>query len=170
MAKSYVLLLGIVVVLAGCRKQEQSKNYKQYGDSQILYDEQKAKQQKLYHMSQTVHHQKEIDADVLDIGMINVDYVWTIDLPIPLQATEKKNYYHAEPTTYSVGYTVALDHEDLIDFYKKQMELLGWHCWWEADGIESLLMFEKHHKQCAISIRPSASRKKQDIIVLQKTV
>lgn len=160
-----------IVFLAGCQKQPSDKSNKQkQHDAYIVYHEQEAKRQDLYSTSQTVQYQKEIDADSVDIDMINVDYVWTVDVPIPLKAVEKKNYYQARTKSYSVGYSVALEHDDLVAFYKKQMELYGWHCWWQTEGLESLLLFEKPHKHCAVSIRPSNSRNKQDIIVLQKTV
>jgi len=173
MYKRYSILFIAIVSLAGCQKQrEQSANKEQAKkrDAYTVYNEQETKQHKLYGASQTIQHQKEIDAESVDIDTINVDYVWSIDVPIPLQAVEKKNYYQAQPNVYSIGYTVALERTDLIDFYKKQMELFGWHCWWQINGFETLMLFEKPHKHCAVSIRPSSSRKKQDIIVLQKTV
>ncbi len=173
MYKRYSILFIAIVSLAGCQKQrEQGANKEQVKkrDAYTVYNEQETKQHKLYGASQTIQHQKEIDAESVDIDTINVDYVWSIDVPIPLQAVEKKNYYQAQPNVYSIGYTVALERTDLIDFYKKQMELFGWHCWWQINGLEALMLFEKPHKHCAVSIRPSSSRKKQDIIVLQKTV
>ncbi len=172
MYKQYSIVLIALACLAGCKKQSKQTingHHAQKRDAYTVYNEQETKQQQLYGASKTIQCQKEIDAESVDIDAMNVDYVWSVDVPIPLQAVEKKNYYQAQPNLYSIGYTVALERTDLVDFYRKQMELFGWHCWWETDGLESLLLFEKPHKQCAISIRQSSSRKKQDIIVLQKT-
>lgn len=112
---------------------------------------------------------KEIDVDNGELVLVNTDSVWAADIPVPLQAIEKKNYYEATPASYCVGYVAPLDRDILVDFYKEQMELFGWQCWWQTDGLESLLLFEKPYKQCVVSIRPSA-KNKQEIIVLQKTV
>jgi hypothetical protein len=174
MYRHYSVFLLVIMLCAGCQKQQLKQSYARNAkktNAQVAYNEQEATQRKLYGTSQAAQYPKEIDVESADINTINVDYVWSIDMPIPLQAVEKKNnYYQALPNVYFTGYTVALERDDLVDFYKKQMELFGWHCWWHIDGLEALMLFEKPHKHCAISIRPSSSRKKQDIIILQKTV
>lgn len=114
-------------------------------------------------------YQKEIDIDNVELDYVTFDYVWTVDIPVPMDAVQKRNYCQAEPDLYAIGYTSVEHQDDLIAFYLQQMELLGWQCWWQTQGLEALLMFEKPHKQCAISIRPGSSRKKTDIVVMQKT-
>lgn len=167
----YGLMLVMLVALGGCQKQGQSKKLsKQKSDAQMMYHQQEESQNSLFNASKTMQHNKEIDAESVEQAIVDVDYVWTVDVPIPLQAVEKKNYYEASPNLYSVGYATSLEHDALVAFYKQQMELYGWHNWWETDGLESLLLFEKAHKHCAVSIRPGSSKKKQDIIILQKTV
>ncbi|MEX0849537.1 MAG: hypothetical protein WD055_04875 [Candidatus Dependentiae bacterium] len=160
---SLVLLLSC---LSGCSKQVEQD---EQSHAEVMYHGQEAKRSQLYQAT-TVQHQKEIDVDAVEFDEINFDYVWTVDIPIPVDATEKKNYCQAKADVYTVGYSTSQHQDELIAFYKQQMELLGWHCWWNTESIEGLMLFEKPHKQCAISIRPSNSRKKSDIVVMQKTV
>ncbi len=161
---SLVLLLSL---LSGCGKQVD--NNIDQSHAEIVYHGQEVKIDRLSE-SHTIQHQKEIDVDAVELDQINFDYVWTVDIPIPVDATEKRNYYEATPEVYAVGYITGEKRDELVAFYKQQMELLGWHCWWDTQGLEALLMFEKPHKQCAVSIRPSSTRRKSDIIVMQKTV
>ena len=164
------LLLGIGF-LAGCggKKTSQQTELDQ-SHATIYYQEQEAQKRQLEGAGTTVRHQKEIDVENIELEQINFDYVWTVDIPIPIDAVEKRNYCQAKPDVYAVGYTTHENQDDLVVFYKQQMELLGWQCWWDTQGLEALLMFEKPHKQSAVSIRAGASRKKTDIIVMQKTV
>ncbi len=161
---SLVLLLSF---LSGCGKQVDKNVDKSHAE--IVYRGQEAKIGRLSE-SHTIQHQKEIDVEAVELDQINFDYVWTVDIPIPVDATEKRNYYEATPEVYAVGYTTGEKRNELVAFYKQQMELLGWHCWWDTQGLEALMMFEKPHKQCAVSIRPGSSRRKSDIIVMQKTI
>lgn len=171
----YGLVLMMLTILSGCvhnsdKYLSKTRSLKNRSDAQVLYSQQELNQHDMLSTSKTVQYSKEIDVESIEQIMVDSDYVWTVDVPVPLQATEKKNCYETGPTHYSVGYVTSLDHEDLIAFYKQQMELFGWRQWWELDGIEALLLFEKPHKQCAISIRSGDSRRKQDIIISQKTV
>ena len=119
---------------------------------------------------QTMPLEKEIDIQDIELEQINVDYVWTMDVPVPLQAVPKKGYYEATPQVFTIGYTASEQRQELCDFYEQQMELLGWQSFWQTDsGLEAMLLFKKPHKQCAISIRPG-NRKKHDIIIMQQTV
>lgn len=164
-------LVMIVGCLAGCGGKKTSHQEELSGShATILYQEQEAKRKYLDGAGTTVRHQKEIDVENIELEYINYDYVWTVDIPVPIDAVEKRNYCQAKPDMYAIGYTVHEDQDELVTFYRQQMEILGWHCWWDTEGLEALLMFEKPHKQCAVSIRPSSSRKKTDIVVMQKTV
>lgn len=166
-----LLLLPMIAFLAGCSgKKTVHQTELDQSHARVYYQEQEAKKKQLESAGTTVRHRKEIDLDSIKIDHISFDYVWTVDIPVPIDAVEKRNYCQAKPDVYAVGYTAHEDQEELIAFYKQQMELLGWHCWWDTQGLEALLMFEKPHKHCAVSIRPSGSRKKTDIIVMQKTV
>lgn len=167
---SRVSLLLIIGCLAGCGGKKTSHQTElDQSHATIYYQEQETKRKQLEGAGTTVRHQKEIDVENIEIDQINFDYVWTIDIPIPIDAVEKRNYCQAKPDVYAAGYTAPENQDELVAFYKQQMELLGWHCWWDTQGLEALLMFEKPHKHCAVSIRPSSSRKKTDIIVMQKT-
>lgn len=173
----YGLMLMMLAMLGGCNhnsdkyiSKNMKKSSKHTSDAKALYRQQEENQREILSTSKTVHYSKEIDVDSIEQIMIDSDYVWTADIPVPLQAVEKKNCYETGPTHYSVGYVASLDHDALVAFYKQQMELFGWHQWWEINGREALLLFEKSHKQCAISIRSGDSRRKQDIIISQKTV
>lgn len=165
-----ISLLLVVAFLAGCvGKKTSHQGELDQSHATIYYQEQETKQKQLESAGTTVQHRKEIDLDTIELDHINFDYVWTVDIPVPIDAVEKRNYCEAKPDVYAVGYTAHEDQVELVAFYKQQMELLGWHCWWDTQGLEALLMFEKPHKHCAVSIRPSSSRKKTDIIVMQKT-
>lgn len=171
MIMSRVLLLLVIACIAGCGGKKTSYQTElNQSHANLCYREQEAHKKQLERAGTTVRHRKEIDLDNIELDYINFDYVWTVDIPVPIDAVEKRNYCQAKPDVYAVGYTAHEDLEALTAFYKQQMELLGWHCWWDTQGLEALLMFEKPHKHCAVSIRPSASRKKTDIIVMQKTV
>lgn len=173
----YGLLLIMLTVLGGCVhnsdkyvSKKMKKSSQQWSDAQELYSQQEMDQNNLLSTGRTIQHSKEIDVDSVEQIVADSDYVWTVDIPVPLQAAEKKHCYETSPTHYSIGYVTSLDHDALVAFYKQQMELFGWHQWWEMDGLEALLLFEKPHKQCAVSIRSGDARKKQDIIISQKTV
>lgn len=176
--KAYFGLLFIMLVmLNGCGrnvdnhiKKDMDGLYQKSSDAQALYRQQEKKQHDILNASKTTHYSKEIDVDAVDQIVADSDYVWTVDVPVPLQASEKKNCYEASPTHYSIGYVTSLDHDALVAFYKQQMELFGWRQWWEIDGLEALLLFEKPNKHCAISIRSGDTRRKQDIIISQKIV
>jgi hypothetical protein len=166
-----ISLLSIIICLAGCAgKKADYRAETDQSAAEMFYREQETKKKRQECAGTTVRHQKEIDVEHVEIDRIDYDYVWTIDIPIPLDAIEKRNYCQAMPDVYVVGYTTSEAQEDLIDFYKQQMELLGWYCWWDTEGLEALLMFEKAHKHCAVSLRPSSSKRKTDIIIMQKTV
>jgi hypothetical protein len=166
-----VSLLLMIGCLAGCgNKKQLHETELDQSHATIYYQEQEVKKRHIDNAAITVRHQKEIDVDAIELDQINFDYVWTVDIPVPIDAIEKRDYCQAKPDVYAVGYTASENQDDLIAFYKQQMELLGWHCWWDTQGLEALLMFEKPHKHCAVSIRPGSSRKKTDIIVMQKIV
>lgn len=164
-----VMLFFVLACLAGCGGKK-TNSVQSCSQAALYYEEQELKQKHLDGSGITVRHQKEIDVDAVSIERINYDYIWTIDIPVPIDAVEKRNYCCATSDVYTIGYTAPEKLEELIPFYKQQMELLGWQCGWETEGLEALLMFEKPHKHCAVSIRPSNSRKKTDIIIMQKTV
>lgn len=171
------LVLMMLTILSGCvhnSDKHMSKDMlgssQKGSDAQELYHQQEMNQRTILSTGKTIQHSKEIDVDAVEQIMVDSDYVWTVDIPVPLQAAEKKHCYETSPTHYSIGYVTSLDHDALVAFYKQQMELFGWHQWWEMNGFEALLLFEKPHKQCAISIRSGDARRKQDIIISQKTV
>lgn len=171
------LVFMMLIILSGCGhnadkhvSKSMKKSDQNRSDAHALYFQQEVSQRDILSTGKTVQHNKEIDVDAIEQIMVDSDYVWTVDIPVPLQAAEKKNCYETSPTHYSVGYVTSLDHDALVSFYKQQMELFGWHQWWEIDGFEALLLFEKPNKQCAISIRSGDARRKHDIIISQKTV
>jgi hypothetical protein len=112
--------------------------------------------------------QKEIDAqDLSVIELVPVDHVWTVDVPVPLQAKSKRNHYYASADHYEAGYVVAYAEDELQHFCLEQMEMHGWQCNWQMQGVETLFLFTKKSKQCAISIRPHG-KNKQELVVLQQ--
>lgn len=168
MVVPFLSVLLLVCFLPGCGNKRVAKSVKS-SHAEIAYQGQEVKIDQL-EQAHTIQYQKEIDVDAAELDQVNFDYVWTVDVPIPVDASEKRNYYQAAADAYAVGYTTALKQDDLVAFYKQQMELLGWHCWWDTSGLEALMLFEKPHKQCAVSIRPGSSRRKNDIILMQKTI
>jgi hypothetical protein len=113
---------------------------------------------------------KEIDAEELSvIELVPVDHIWTTDVPVPLQAKNKKNHYRASADQYEAAYIVAQTESELTQFCLEQMEMHGWQCCWQMHGVESLLFFTKSTKQCAVSIRPYG-KYKQELVILQQIV
>jgi hypothetical protein len=80
------------------------------------------------------------------------------DIPIPMQAIPlfSATDQDKQLDTFQelcLGYHSELESDEIIKFYNAEMERLGW----QQKGIfvqpEALLIFEKPHKICAISIR-----------------
>lgn len=166
-----ISMLFMLVLLAGCSgKKTTHQKELDASHASIIYREQEEERKRIENAGTTLGHQKEIDVDGIDFDRINFDYVWTVDIPIPLDAVEKRDYCQATPEIYIAGYTTQEGPSELVDFYKQQMISLGWDHQWETQGLETLLIFEKPHKHCAVSIRPGSSRKKTDIVFMQKIV
>lgn len=176
MHKQVKILCLMVVVLSGCQKQmapkrinQQSKEVDTTIDASAVHKRQSAKVKKLAQdvQKKPIIPAKEIDAISLKVEEIAAHYVWDIDVPVPLNAKEKNGSCRATPHNYQVSYAVQKEKDGLMAFYQEQMELHGWHCWWQTEGNEALLLFKKPQKHCAISIRP-VSRKRSEIVIMQQ--
>jgi len=79
-----------------------------------------------------------------------------VDIPIPVVAKIESASSDNEGAI-KFTYSSTLSHEELSDFYKDEMERLGWR--WEEEasfmGNEILFSFKKPYKSCIVSMRPT---------------
>lgn len=81
------------------------------------------------------------------------------DVPLPFNALPIESYNDIFSDEGSIlAYQSKMSHEDIIDFYQREMEHLGWQQVVSVKGLESLLQFEKPGRFCTISVRPSESK------------
>ncbi len=105
----------------------------------------------------------------MPIDRVQQQEAMLIDIPIPLY-DERLPVYDPDSnsghSTIMLGYKSSLDTNDIVDFYMKQMERLGWNCIKLFQGFESLLQFESPDRLCSVSVRPHHKRSRgADIIV-----
>ena len=160
-------------MLSGCQKQQQTPTPQEQTivHIQTTYDKQAQLHKQFDGTTSYIRNQqKEVltEVEANDISSIACDQLWTCDIPVPLDATKKRGNSQADDNTHISRYIVYQPIEEIVLFYKQQMELFGWQCWWQTQTGESLLLFQKPYKECAVSIRPSKGRHKHDIIIMQK--
>lgn len=93
----------------------------------------------------SIAHDTEFEAKLIDIpsmiGSVIIDH---------------DSIEHDDTLNYSLA--SCQEQQAVIDFYLQEMECNGWQRISVMQGIESLLLFEKPHKICAISIRPLSNK------------
>ena len=97
----------------------------------------------------------------MPIDRVQQQEAMLVDIPIPL-FDERLPVYDPDSnlghSTIMLGYKSSLDTNDIVDFYTKQMERLGWNCIKLFHGVESLLQFESPDRLCTVSVRPHHKR------------
>ena len=78
------------------------------------------------------------------------------DIPVPLKHTPLTK----ELTENTIAYTAPIPLEELISFYQNEMERMGWNMFAELVGSQTILVFEKPFKNCAITLQVLAVGKK----------
>lgn len=84
------------------------------------------------------------------------------DIPIPIMAQPDFEYTWSddEHGNRVLGYVVTADStQELVEFYRANMERLGWRERAIITGREVLVEFEKPEKLCCVSVRPEGDEK-----------
>ncbi|MCX5922278.1 MAG: hypothetical protein NTX86_03045 [Candidatus Dependentiae bacterium] len=91
------------------------------------------------------------------------------DIPIPLSAF-LQSYDPKKSSTLvdsiMLTYTVFLSRNDIMLFYDREMERLGWQKLAFVNDEEALLLFSKPTKVCSISLRSNSDERKGIIMVI----
>ena len=81
-----------------------------------------------------------------------------IDIPIPLNVEPLGDFFNNENAdvseAISLGYNTNMTADQAAEFYRQEMERLGWRCLTSFQGPELLANFVKPGKFCSVSIRP----------------
>ena len=87
------------------------------------------------------------------------------DIPLPFNSCNGTllSSHSSAKEPIILQYTVADEHSELISFYKREMELLGWREIAYAQGTISFLMFDKPTKWAAFQIKKQPSLDETDI-------
>lgn len=64
-----------------------------------------------------------------------------------------------------INYETNTDHEAIIQFYRDEMERLGWQYFSGMQSSESLLVFRKPFKMALVSVRPALRNAKHTIVI-----
>ncbi len=96
-----------------------------------------------------------------------------VDIPVPLGSVPCVANYHiseyvpeqAHADEVMLAYDSQLSLSDIKDFYKQEMERLGWCNIATYEQSESLFLFKKPDRLCAVSVRPYQHQNKAAIII-----
>jgi|GEM_PF-1364545 len=83
-----------------------------------------------------------------------------IDIPLPLQIEPDYRYsiaYEQHGPLYA--FTVAMSHEQILEFYRIEMEREGWKLVGSYADIESVMIFNKPTRVCVITIHTQKKQK-----------
>jgi len=95
------------------------------------------------------------------VNGISADEAKWFDIPVPLQAVSQGDCLDDQDDRLFVRYSVFLDRQAIVDFYEREMERLGWQHEMESiNDQESLLIFSKPTKICAVSLRSSSDTRR----------
>ena len=95
-------------------------------------------------------------ADGQDLGtIIQLHEAKLSDVPIPLNAEPLKECFSISDSNKKIilGYICDGHSTHMVKFYNDQMERLGWESVASFNGCETLMIFKKPFRTCAISIR-----------------
>ncbi len=87
------------------------------------------------------------------------------DIPLPFNSCNGSllSSYSSAQDPIILHYTVSGESSELVDFYKKEMELLGWRETASAQGTISFIMFDKPGRWAAFEIKKQALLDDQEI-------
>jgi len=86
------------------------------------------------------------------------------DIALPLDGKPIKKFLGPQTFVYSIKKDV----KELRSFYEQEMERFGWNLIALDNHHETLLIFDKPHRICTVSIRGIGSWKQVYITVVQK--
>lgn len=86
------------------------------------------------------------------------------DIAVPLEGKPIKKLLGHQTFVYSIK----KDIDQLRAFYEQEMERLGWNLIGSDNHHETLLIFDKPHRICSISIRGTRDVRQVYITILQK--
>jgi len=93
-----------------------------------------------------------------------------IDIPIPLHAlaiqSESSTVPNQETDSLVLAYRVNSKYRDIGSFYTNEMERLGWNMISSVYDVESLLVFIKPQRVCAISLRNYAKNSTSSLMII----
>lgn len=83
-----------------------------------------------------------------------------VDVPVPIgaQAVSADAQEGLFSSTSMLTYTTQQVPDRLAEFYRQEMERLGWQHGARFNGAEQLLYFEKPGRFCVVSIRPAVKK------------
>jgi len=153
---------------AGSRKIKQSVPAASIIDSydiESVYKEQSLKEAALSALrrslesdsvSDTAHITKKLEARLADV-------------PIPLNARPIERYFVQSDTGQAcIAYDTALQQEEAIAFYQREMERSGWQKDATMQSAETLFVYKKPGKIVTISLRPAIKRGYNSMIVIMQ--
>jgi hypothetical protein len=89
-----------------------------------------------------------------------------LSIPVPMSAQPLMNYFDSEDSATMLGYKdETLSMADIQNFYKCEMESLGWELQEQFLGYESQLRFTKPDRSCLISIRIDEEKKNTRFVI-----
>lgn len=157
------LFLGFVVLM-GCSRSDIQKNYKSQQNSPADFSVFKAFHDCMGCISAaSVPHKTEI----IQAGKLGEARL--VDIPIPL----KSNWSDDKENKCSTVFFTELTKEEVISFYRYEMERLGWLEAAFFDDLEPIIIFKKPERWASISVRcykPSSWRYAKRLrIIIQQT-
>lgn len=91
------------------------------------------------------------------------------DIAIPLGAKPIERYFTASDSGLTLAYSSQQSRAEITKFYERSMEQAGWLKQALFRGsVETLLIFEKKHRICAISIRDAGRGTQILLTIAQK--
>ena len=121
--------------------------------------------------------QKDLYASTwIDKNVQNGDYdvrqqeARLIDIPIPIHA-DSLGFHEQQLTdgnsdSLVLAYRVHLKQPDIRSFFEIEMERLGWNMIANVQDVESLLVFAKPSKVCAVSLRNNHPKDTNSLVVI----
>lgn len=153
----YGALLCVLLVLSGCgkRKAEKkvlyTKRLNEVVSVDIIHKEQSLKEAALSSMRRRI-----LGADTSsDMSEVQCIEARCVDIVVPIQAKPIENYCMQDGRgSICLAYDIQLPVEELLTFFSREMERVGWSEEIACNGVESLLLYKKPGKVCIISVRP----------------
>jgi len=152
-----ILLVGIMIssCIPGARKKTVHKQ-KTKTDNKNFSSQVNSNQQR-HQLLQELHKNQK----VTEVAFARQQEAKFSDIPIPLETMPLNDYFSHQNTAtdpITAGYKTTMLLDEVTTFYLQQMERTGWRKVASVTGIESLLIFEKPDRVCAVSIRPLSKK------------